>query len=300
MVLIYKYMFIVRKKIIFFVLSILFVLASLFAMFRFGFNFGIDFTGGSILQLTYLQSDPNIEEIKNDLSSAGMENLIVSPVGQSSVSIKSKTISQDQKNLIIQKLSRLGDVPLKEDKFNSIGPAIGNELKSKAYVAIFVVILCIVLYIMFAFRKLKNPFHYGVATIIALIHDVIVSTGAYIYWISYKGGEIDILFVTAILAILGYSVHDTIVVFDRVRENLLLKGKENFEDTVGLSIKETFGRSINTSVTIFLSLVALYFIGSPSTHNFSFVLLVGVVVGTYSSIFLASPLLIVLNKFKNK
>ncbi len=291
-------MFIVKHKILFFTISIVLVALSVFAMFRFGFNFGIDFTGGSIIELKYLEKRPDLSVIKNDLQSVGISGFLLTPLSDESLSIKTKPIDQEQKGLIIRTLSKMGDIPLKEQKFNSIGPSIGGELKNKSYVAIAVVILCIVLYIMFAFRKLQKPFNYGFATVIALAHDVVIATGAYIYWISYKGGEIDLLFVTAILAILGYSVHDTIVVFDRTRENLILKKGKDLEETVGISITETFGRSINTSVTIFLALLCLYFIGSESTLNFSFVLLVGVIVGTYSSIFLASPLLIILNRKK--
>jgi preprotein translocase subunit SecF len=179
---------------------------------------------------------------------------------------------------------------------------VGNELKQKAYVAIAVVVLCIVLFIMFAFRRLKNPLNYGLATIIALLHDVIVPTGVYVVYTHYTGAEIDVLFVSAILAILGYSVHDTIVVFDRVRENMLKHGnnKKSFEEIVGESVSQTFGRSINTSVTIFITLLALYLIGGSSTQPFAFVLLMGVIFGTYSSIFLASPLLVTLEGWRTK
>ena len=157
---------------------------------------------------------------------------------------------------------------------------------------------------MFAFRRLKNSLNYGLATIIALAHDVIIPNGVYIIWTHFTHGEIDLLFVTALLAILGYSVHDTIVVFDRVRENLLKRGGEAhgtaFEEVVGSSVNQTFGRSINTSLTIFLVLLALYFIGGETTHNFAFVLLIGVIAGTYSSIFVASPLLVTLESFRNR
>jgi preprotein translocase subunit SecF len=167
-----------------------------------------------------------------------------------------------------------------------------------------VVIICIVLFITFAFRKVSEPvasWKYGLATVVALAHDVVIPTGIFIVWSHFKGGEIDLLFVTALLAILGYSVHDTIVVFDRVRENLRTShGKISFIDTVGQSLTQTFGRSINTSLTIFLALIALYFFGGEATKNFAFVLLVGVVAGTYSSIFVASPLLVTLNNFQKK
>jgi preprotein translocase SecF subunit len=137
-----------------------------------------------------------------------------------------------------------------------------------------------------------------------LLHDVIIPTGAFILYSQIKGGEIDVLFVSALLAILGYSVHDTIVVFDRVREHLRvnkeLKRREDFETTVGKSVSETFGRSINTSLTIFLVLLVLFFVGGSATQEFAFVLLVGIIVGTYSSIFVASPLLVTLEKMQRK
>ncbi len=192
----------------------------------------------------------------------------------------------------------------KEENFSSIGPTVGSQLASKAFVAIIMVVICIVLFITFAFRKVSRPvasWKYGVATIIALAHDVIIPTGVFLTFIHFRGGEIDLLFVTALLAILGYSVHDTIVVFDRVRENLRHAGnKQTFEETVGASVTQTFGRSINTSLTIFLALIALYFIGGASTKDFAFVLLIGVIAGTYSSIFVASPLLVTLEKLQKR
>jgi preprotein translocase subunit SecF len=169
------------------------------------------------------------------------------------------------------------------------------------------VILCIVLFITYAFRKVSEPvasWKYGLATVIALLHDVIIPTGIFILYIHYTGGEINILFVSAVLSVLGYSVHDTIVVFDRVREHLQNnkegRVKEKFDVTVGKSVSETFGRSINTSLTIFLVLLVLFFLGSVTTKDFSFVLLIGVIIGTYSSIFVASPLLVVFEKLQTK
>lgn len=278
-------------------------------MFTYGFNFGIDFKGGSVLEVKYITARPDISVVQNEIASAGVGNAAIFPVNTDSYSIKALEISQDQKNAIVSVLStptsaKVGPSQVTVTQFNSIGPAVGNELKQKAYLAISIVILCIVLFIMFAFRRLKNPLNYGLATIIALAHDVIIPTGVYILWIHFTNGEIDILFVTALLAILGYSVHDTIVVFDRVRENLLKRGGSatgsDFEEIVGASVNQTFGRSINTSLTIFLVLLALYFIGGETTHNFAFILLVGIVAGTYSSIFVASPLLVTLESFRNR
>jgi preprotein translocase subunit SecF len=216
--------------------------------------------------------------------------------------MKMRELSQEEKNGVIRALTSAGANPVIVEKFNSIGPVVGNELRSKAYVAIAVVLFCIILFILFAFRKVRNPLNYGIATIIALAHDVIIPTGIYVLWSQYTGAEIDLLFVSALLAILGYSVHDTIVVFDRVRENVLknsgVKNGPSFEESVGVSVKETMARSINTSLTTAIMLLALYFIGGTATQNFAFILLTGIVVGTYSSIFIGSPLLVTLEKIR--
>jgi preprotein translocase subunit SecF len=194
------------------------------------------------------------------------------------------------------------------ERSNTVGPVAGAELKSKAVKAIAVVILMIVLFITFVFRKVSNPvssWKYGLATIVALIHDVVIPTGVFVFLGATLGHELDLLFVTGLLAILGYSVHDTIVVFDRVRENLRINQEQNrtedFEHVVGKSVSQTFARSINTSLTIFITLLALYIFGSTATKDFSLLLLIGVIIGTYSSIFVASPLLVTFFKFqKNK
>ncbi len=300
-------MFVITYRKLFFILSAVLTGISIFAMVYWGFNLGIDFKGGSITEVSYPGNRPAFTEVKMSVEKLSLGEFILSPVGEKNFTIKTKDLTPAEKSTLIQALSLDGRAPLKEERFNSIGPVVGAELKNKAFLAIAVVILCIVLFVTFAFRKVSYPvasWKYGLATIIALAHDVAIPTGVFIIFIKFYGGEIDLLFVTAILAILGYSVHDTIVVFDRVREHLRLnqeiRNKENFETTVGKSVSETFGRSINTSLTIFLVLVALYFIGGESTRNFAFVLLVGVIAGTYSSIFLASPLLVTLEKIQSK
>ncbi len=293
-------MFIVKNRKFFFGLSVLLVVGSILAMVVYGFNFGIDFKGGSILEVSYPQGRPTLESVKVEIDTQKLGAYVVTPSGNANYIVKTRELNPTEKTALVQSLSLDTAHPLVEERFNSIGPVVGSELKNKALLAILVVALCIVLFITFAFRKVSHPvasWKYGLATIIALAHDVVIPTGIFILWSHFYGGEIDLLFVTALLAILGYSVHDTIVVFDRVRENLRLgNGKEPFVETVGKSVTQTFGRSINTSVTIFLSLVALYFIGGTSTKDFAFVLLVGVIVGTYSSIFVASPLLVTLQK----
>lgn len=307
-------MFIVNNRKFFFALSTLLVLGSFMAMYIYGLNFGIDFKGGSILEISYpvssgetINTRPDLESIKTGLNSLNLGTYVLTPSGNSNYILKTREITPAEKTEVVGILSNNGSLEVKEERFNSVGPTVGTELKNKAYIAIIVVLICIVLFITFAFRKVSFPvpsWKYGLATIIALAHDVVVPTGIYIIWTHFNGGEIDLLFVTALLAILGYSVHDTIVVFDRVRENLKLghdsKSKNSFSDTVGTSLTQTMGRSINTSLTIFLALVALYFMGGEATRNFAFVLLVGVIAGTYSSIFIASTLLVALERFQKK
>lgn len=300
-------MFVIKYRKIFFIITGVLMTFSLFALFFWGLNFGIDFKGGSILEVSYISAPrPELDGVKEKLSALDLGDYSIRPSGEAGFVLRTKEISQDKKEEIIGALSADGSVP-REERFNTIGPIVGKELRNKAFVAIGVAILAIVLFITFAFRKVSEPvasWKYGLATIIALTHDVLVPTGIFILFTKIYGGDIDLLFVTALLAILGYSVHDTIVVFDRVRENLRVNREthrnEEFEKTVGRSVRQTFGRSINTSLTIFLVLIALYFLGGESTKNFALVLLIGIIVGTYSSIFLASPLLVWFEKIQKK
>ena len=311
-------MFVIKYRKIFFTITVLLVLFSFFAIFYFGLNFGIDFKGGSILEVSYptaigetdaitaLAARPAIESVKAKLDTLDLGDYSIRPSGDSNFILRTKEITSEKKDDVLDALTSGSSIP-KEERFNTIGPVIGKELRNKAFVALLVAVLGIVLFVTFAFRKVSEPvssWKYGLATIIALAHDVLVPTGIFIVFLKLHGGEIDVLFVTALLAILGYSVHDTIVVFDRVRENLRvnreMRKQEEFETTVGRSVAQTFSRSINTSLTIFLVLVALYFIGGETTRNFAFVLLVGVIAGTYSSIFLASPLLVWFEKLQKK
>ncbi len=283
---------------------------SIGAMMYFGFNFGIDFKGGTITQVSYPGGRPAQDEVRAAIQKINLPNANdtqVQPTGTNGYIVRSREIINDEKPAFLNALTLNGKAPTTVDNYNSIGPVVGNELKKKALTAIVVVIICIVIFITYAFRHVSEPvasWKYGLATIVALVHDVIIPTGLFVTYIHYHHGEIDVLFVSAILAILGYSVHDTIVVFDRVREHLRVnreeRKKENFDITVGKSVSETFGRSINTSLTIFLVLLALYILGGEATRNFALVLLFGVVIGTYSSIFVASSLLVTLEKFQGR
>jgi preprotein translocase subunit SecF len=308
-------MFIVTYRKIFFAISLFFILGS-FAAFQFlGLRLGTDFTGGTILEVSYNEDRPSAEDVRNSLNDLSLGNYSVRLSGDSGMVIRTREITFDEKEVILSRISNGEASSITEERFNSIGPVAGASLKRKSYYAISIVILAIVLFITFAFRKVSETrlagsekglpsWKYGFATILALAHDVIVPLGAYVVYGYFTGAEIDLLFITALLAILGYSVHDTIVVFDRVREHLLINKEktisEPFPKTVGESITQTMGRSINTSVTLLIVLIVLYFVGSEATKHFSFILLVGVIAGTYSSIFLASPLLVTLEKLQKR
>jgi preprotein translocase subunit SecF len=295
-------MFIVNNRKFFFALSALLVLGSIFSVWKYGFNLGIDFKGGSILEVSYAETRPDFDTTKAEIEKFGLGNFVLSPSGDKNYTLKTRELSPVEKVVVMSAFQKDSANPAKEERFNSLGPVVGEQLKNKAMIAIGIVIVCIVLFITYAFRRVSRPvasWKYGFATIVALVHDVVIPTGIFVAWTHFHGGEIDLLFVTALLAILGYSVHDTIVVFDRVRENLSTgTGKESFTETVGRSVSQTMGRSINTSLTIFLALAALYFVGGETTKDFAFVLLVGVIAGTYSSIFVASPLLVTLEKLQ--
>ena len=301
-------MFVVTYRKSFFIISALIVLVSLAAMVKPGFNLGIDFKGGTITEVSYTTGRPTQADLKTAVDPLGLGEYILQPTGEANYTIRTRELSTAEKSAFLSALSLGRKNPATIIRYNSVGPTVGAELSKKANIAIAIVIVCIVLFVTFAFRKVSEPvpsWKFGLATIIALAHDVVIPSGIYILFSKfYGGGQIDVLFVTAILAILGYSVHDTIVVFDRIREHLRTNKetriKENFETTVGKSVSETFGRSINTSFTIFLVLVALYFIGGETTRNFAFVLLIGIIAGTYSSIFIASPILVTLEKLQTK
>lgn len=308
-----KTMFIVRQRKIFFIITTILVLFSVGSMIVRGFNFGIDFTGGSILEVSYEGSRPDSDKIREKLDSLAVADGVslgvysLRPSGDRSYVLRTKEIGNEAKNKVFAALSLDGQVKAEEDRFNTVGPTVGNELRNKAYMAIAVTILGIVFFVTFAFRKVSRPvssWRYGLATIIALVHDVVISAGVFIFLTPFIGAELDLLFMTALLAILGYSVHDTIVVFDRIRENLRVNNEthrtEQFEEVVGRSVTQTMGRSINTSLTIVLVLIALYFLGGESTRDFALLLTVGIIIGTYSSICIASPLLVVFEKMKNR
>jgi len=272
-----------------------------------GFKPGIDFRGGTSIEVSYAGARPDAASVSDALNAAGFAASELRPSGTNKFDVRTRELSQADQQAALSALSLGGSAPATIESINTIGPVVGAELVNKAYIALGLIIVAILLFIAFAFRGVSKPvssWKYGFATIFALAHDVLIPTGVYIIYSKFTGAEVDLLFVTAILFMLGYSVYDTIVVFDRVRENLNevheKKLKEEFDVTVGKSLSQTFVRSLNTSLTLVLVLVALIIFGSPATRNFIFVLLVGTIVGTYSSIFLASPMLVTMEKFQKR
>lgn len=295
-------MFVIKYKKFFVALSVLFVALSIASIAVFGLKLGIDFKGGSSLELVYSDGTrPELFDIKASLVNAGFGDATVQPAGESGIVIKSRTLSEEERATVVGLASLNEQVDQKS--FTTIGPSVGTELKKKAIASIILVLIAIILFVAYVFRKVSRPvssWKYGFVVIIALIHDIIIPTGVFALLGHLYGIEIDTLFIVALLTTLGLSVMDTIVVFDRIRENIVAKSGKAFEQIVGESLSQTFGRSINTSLVVLLMVLSLVFFGPVSTKLFSIVLAIGMFFGTYSSIFLASPLLVIVEKLQRK
>lgn len=312
--------------------------AALVSMLLWGLNLGIDFTGGSLLEVEFHGERPAIEEVRSIAEeSVGTDDIFVQPLGEQGIVFRMPTLDETGHQQLLSDLranfqttdapGESGDVPsivvepvggtsevaievagsgesevavidgtyLEEKRFESVGPVIGEELRRKTVYAVIGAILAVVLYITYVFRRVSKPvsaWKYGACTIAALTHDVMVPIGVYAALGHFYNVEVGAWIVTALLTILGFSVHDTIVVFDRIRENLGRHRRESFEETVNRSVNETLARSINTSVTLLFVLVVAYFLGGESLKHFLLILIIGITAGTYSSIFVASPLLV--------
>jgi len=289
---------IIQKRKIFLSLSTLAVAASIFALIFWGLNFGIDFTGGSLLEVEYKNYQPTITEVQDSLQSVDLHNLVIQPT-ENSLIVRFKENTEEAHQIAVQKLQSLikdkKDASFKELQFDAVGPSVGQELKNKSFNATVIVFIMIIIYISAAFRKVSKPvasWKYGVAAIIALVHDILFILGVFSVLGHFYGVEINTPFIAAILTVLGYSVSDTIIVFDRIRENLP-KSQEDFENTINRSVNQTLTRSINTSFSAILALLAVLFFGGATIKDFALALIVGIFVGTYSSIFIASPALVV-------
>lgn len=292
-------MFVVRHRRFFFILTGLVLAGSILATLIIPPKLSIEFTGGSLLEVAYEGERPSLDTVRERIQVLDLGEPSVRESGDAAITLRTRTLAPEERTALLSALSVDGTEPVTELRFNSIGPSLGNELAIKALYAILAVTLAIVLYIAFAFRGVSRPvpgWGYGLIVVFMLAIDIIVPTGFYAVYAFFTGAQFDSLFVIALLALLGYCVNDVIVIFDRVREHLRnnqeKKIKETFDVTIGKSIDETMGRSINTGLTVVLALVALIIFGSEATRNFALVMSVGVIAGTFSSITRSAPLLI--------
>lgn len=287
---------IIEKTKIWFGVSAVMIASSLFAIAAYGLNLGIDFTGGTLMELKFEQQadSAKIAEVYSQTLELDQAPVII-PGEENSYIIRTKDIDDVAHTQLIGEIESSVGV-FEELRFTTIGPTVGDTMKEKAVIALSLAIVAIILFIAFAFRKIPrsiSPWKFGYCAIAALVHDILITLGVFAFLGKFMGVEIDMLFITALLTIMGFSVHDTIVVFDRIRENLKLQDRSStFGNTANAALNQTMARSINTSLSTLITLVALLLFASESIYWFVFALVFGILIGTYSSVFIASPLLV--------
>jgi len=293
---------VIKNRKIWFTVSSLTVIFSIIIFFIWGLKLGIDFTGGSLLEITYFEERPQASAVVSAITESQiLENVNVQPTGENGQILRFENVTEEKHQEILFSISEnFGEI--QEERFDSIGPVIGKELQVKTFWAIIIVLFAIIAYISYTFRKISKPvpsYLYGIIAIIALFHDIAIVIGMFVLLGHFYNVEVNASFVAALLTILGYSVNDTIVIFDRTRENLAKNYHGDFQDVIERSISESLVRSINSSFTTLLVLLSVFLFGGETIRSFMLALIVGIVVGTYSSIFLASPLLLeVKNRIK--
>ena len=294
---------IIKYKNFFFALSLLVIIPGIIALSFWHLKLGIDFSGGTLWEIKLDEKpDTTQQQFQDFLHSSNVDFSSVVKTSQQSFLARLRETDAQKVDNIRQKASHLFG-KTEELRLETVGPTISKELTKKALTAVGVSILGILLYITWAFRKIPKPtssIAFGICTIIALVHDVIVVVGIFAILGHFANIEIDSLFITALLTVIGFSVHDTIVVFDRIRENLIKHDSASFEQVINHSLTQTIGRSLNTSLTAIFVLFALYLFGGQSIKVFVLALLIGIISGTYSSIFNASPLLVVWHNFQKR
>jgi preprotein translocase subunit SecF len=294
---------IIGHKKIFFAISLIVMIPGIISLIIYGLNLSIDFTGGSRMTVSFPKNITGSEKkfIQDEMEKQKIKVISIEPSGKLLI-VRTNSLEQKQNQKFVKAL-RLNYAQARQEEFSTIGPTIGKETAINAIKAVVIASILIVIYISIVFRKVPKPassIRFGVSAIIALIHDVIVVLGVFSILGYLFNVEIDALFVTALLTIIGFSVHDTIVVFDRIRENLSKNSSEHFPTVVNDSINQTIGRSLNTSITVLLVLFALLLFGGESIRWFVVALMVGIASGTYSSIFNASPILVVWHEWSVK
>ncbi len=291
---------ILKLRTLWYILSGVLIAGAIAAVAIFGLKQGIDFTGGTLLEVRF-DERPSPVDVQQALSNVVPGSLVVQISGENDMNIRMQALEEETHEAVLTTLSdRFGDA--EELRYDAIGPAIGTELRQKSWKALALVLVAILAYVAYVFRKVSTPvqsWKYGVITIVTAFHDVILPIGLFAILGATSNVEIGTPFIAAILTIMGYSINDTIIVLDRVRENLR-RMSGSFEEIVGASLKQTWLRSVNTSLTTLAALVAIFLFGGESIRDFALVLIVGIVTGTYSSLFIASPLLVTWNKLAKK
>jgi len=293
----------VKYRKLYYSISGLLILASLVGFILWGLNWGIDFRGGTSLSVEYENQAPSVSQVREAVNDLGFQGSNVQPIGKTQIAIQinRNDVSLGEKNQLIGELEKLGKMQEGVFSFQQISPIIGSQLKGKTITVAILSIIAILLYISWAFRKIYHPlpsWQYGLSALIALFHDVLIVIGVFILLGHFYGFQINIPSITALLVVFGYSVNDTVVVFDRIRENLLKSGDETYQEVVNASLNQTLVRSLNTSLTTLFVLLAIFFMGGVTLHSFALALSVGIVSGSYSSIFLASPILVSWHQWK--
>jgi len=278
---------------VYYIFSGVLILASLISLLIFGLRFSIDFSGGSILEVNF-ENRPENQIIQEKLKDLNLGEMVVQPTGEKGVIMRMKEIDEDIHQQIISRLQEI-QPKIEEKRFESIGPVIGKELRQKTIILIIVSLAALLIYITIAFRKISRPlssWQYGIISIIALFFDVLIPVGVFAFLGKLYNVQFSIPIVIALLTLLGYTINDKVVVFDRVRENLLKTKGGDFNACVNQSLNQILVRSISTGSCTLLVLLAIFFFGGETLKYFSLTLIIGIIVGTYSSLFLASPLLV--------
>jgi len=291
---------IIRVRKFWYIISALLILLSVLSLVFFGLRTGIDYSGGTII--TYQTNNPQaVQIIEFKIKDMSINSYQVRPSGNNQIMIKTVNLDPAQHNELTGNIQK--EIPdITELKYDSIGPSIGSDLRNKSIIAIIIASFAIIIFIAFAFRKVPKPlksWKFGFLAVIALLHDLLITTGLvallghFFVWM-----EVDALFITALLTVMGFSVHDTIVIYDRLRENFIKNSHKSIERVAEESVNQTLARSINTSLTTIIVLTALLVLGEITIRHFVLILIIGILIGTYSSIFVAAPLLVSWHKQK--
>ncbi|MEN8171451.1 MAG: protein translocase subunit SecF [Chloroflexota bacterium] len=285
---------IIGKRYLYFLISLILIIPGTIALIIWGLPLAVDFTGGSLVELQFeTQPLPSLEEVRTLYDEFGYPDSEPRSSGSSELIIRTKHMDNAVNNQIIAEMENRFDNNITMLRFDSVGPTVGQEVTKRAVDAVVLASLAIMAYIWYAFRGVKNAYRYGVSAILAMLHDVALVFGVQAILSHYLGWEVDALFLTALLTVISFSVHDSIVVFDRIRENMGRHRRKPYEEIVNSSIVQTLARSINTQLTVFLALLALAIFGGSTIRHFVIILIIGVLSGTYSSIFNAAPILVV-------